>query len=141
MTLIPFRQGRADVSVFRGLVSHLIYRKHLSPSLLGFPFYTLGRFENSECMGSSNLIGTCGLAGECDDNGGIATGSCSTVTPQAVCCVCMFPVIIPQELWLIVPFPSRSNGLWNDDEFQQHVLLQSWLPEFILGRQQVILST
>lgn len=38
-------------------------------------------------MGANNLVGTCVIGGECDDNGGIATGSCSTVTSQAKCCV------------------------------------------------------
>lgn len=53
-----------------------------------FPFYTIGRFQNSVCSGSNSLAGTCVLAGECSDAGGIATGSCSTLTRQAVCCVC-----------------------------------------------------
>ncbi|XP_037936135.1 uncharacterized protein LOC119670086 [Teleopsis dalmanni] len=52
-----------------------------------FPFYTIGRFENQVCIGSNNLDGTCMLSGECSDNGGIAAGSCSTVTSQAVCCI------------------------------------------------------
>ncbi|GAB0097031.1 uncharacterized protein DMENIID0001_126230 [Sergentomyia squamirostris] len=52
-----------------------------------FPFYTIGRFQNSVCTGGNNLLGTCQISGECSDNGGIATGSCSTVTAQAVCCV------------------------------------------------------
>ncbi|XP_059614664.1 uncharacterized protein LOC132260513 [Phlebotomus argentipes] len=52
-----------------------------------FPFYTIGRFQNSVCTGGNNLLGTCQVNGECSENGGISTGSCSTVTSQAVCCV------------------------------------------------------
>lgn len=54
----------------------------------GFPFYTIGRFQNAPCMGSNQLMGTCVLAGECSTSGGIATGSCNSITRQAVCCVC-----------------------------------------------------
>lgn len=77
-------------------------RRHLSeePSYLilsldffffiwsGFPFYTIGRFQNAPCVGSNQLMGTCVLAGECTTDGGIATGSCNSITRQAVCCVC-----------------------------------------------------
>jgi len=52
-----------------------------------FPFYTIGRFPNTACTGINDLTGTCVLAGECTDAGGIATGSCTTLTFQAVCCV------------------------------------------------------
>lgn len=55
-----------------------------------FPFYTIGRFQNTLCTGSNQLAGTCVLGGECADGGGIATGTCSTLTRQAVCCVCRF---------------------------------------------------
>lgn len=54
----------------------------------GFPFYTIGRFLNTPCVGSNQLLGTCVLNGECRASGGIVTGSCSTITRQAVCCVC-----------------------------------------------------
>lgn len=57
-------------------------------SFAGFPFYTLGRFQNTACIGSNRLLGTCVLGGECRAAGGIVTGSCSTITRQAVCCVC-----------------------------------------------------
>ncbi|KAJ6642074.1 hypothetical protein Bhyg_07020 [Pseudolycoriella hygida] len=52
-----------------------------------FPFYTIGRFPNTACTGINDLTGTCVLAGECKDAGGIATGTCTTLTVQAVCCV------------------------------------------------------
>lgn len=59
-------------------------------TLLGFPFYTLGRFQNTPCTGSNNLLGTCVLAGECKTSGGVSTGACNSITRQAVCCVCKF---------------------------------------------------
>uniref|UniRef100_A0AAG5D896 CUB domain-containing protein n=1 Tax=Anopheles atroparvus TaxID=41427 RepID=A0AAG5D896_ANOAO len=52
-----------------------------------FPFYTIGRIANVPCTSPSGLSGTCLIAGECRDNGGLASGSCSTRTNQAVCCV------------------------------------------------------
>uniref|UniRef100_A0A182QZP1 CUB domain-containing protein n=1 Tax=Anopheles farauti TaxID=69004 RepID=A0A182QZP1_9DIPT len=52
-----------------------------------FPFYTIGRIANVPCTSPSGLSGTCLIAGECKDNGGLASGSCSTRTNQAVCCV------------------------------------------------------
>ncbi|XP_055376739.1 uncharacterized protein LOC129608957 [Condylostylus longicornis] len=52
-----------------------------------FPFYTIGRFSNDLCIGKNLMSGTCVIKGECSDNGGVATGSCSTITKQAVCCV------------------------------------------------------
>lgn len=55
---------------------------------IGFPFYTIGRFMNSPCLGANQLMGTCVLAGECKQAGGIATGSCNSLTRQATCCVC-----------------------------------------------------
>ncbi|XP_050072956.1 uncharacterized protein LOC126561051 [Anopheles maculipalpis] len=52
-----------------------------------FPFYTIGRIANAPCTSPSGLSGTCLIAGECKDNGGLASGTCSTRTNQAVCCV------------------------------------------------------
>ncbi|XP_050094093.1 uncharacterized protein LOC126576833 [Anopheles aquasalis] len=52
-----------------------------------FPFYTLGRIANVPCTTTAGLTGTCLIAGECKDNGGIPSGTCSTRTNQAVCCV------------------------------------------------------
>ncbi|XP_031632739.1 uncharacterized protein LOC116346692 [Contarinia nasturtii] len=52
-----------------------------------FPFYTLGRFVNTPCVGSNQLMGTCVLMGECKDAGGVATGGCNSITRQAICCV------------------------------------------------------
>lgn len=56
--------------------------------VLGFPFYTIGRFQNEVCTGKNNLYGTCMVRGECTDNGGVSAGGCSSVTSQAVCCIC-----------------------------------------------------
>lgn len=55
-----------------------------------FPFYTIGRFANDHCVGANQMQGTCVVRGECQDDGGIPAGSCSTVTNQAVCCICKF---------------------------------------------------
>lgn len=55
---------------------------------VGFPFYTVGRFVNAPCLGANQLMGTCVLHGECKKAGGVATGSCNSVTRQATCCVC-----------------------------------------------------
>ncbi|XP_026847597.1 uncharacterized protein LOC6600581 [Drosophila persimilis] len=52
-----------------------------------FPFYTIGRFSNDICTGNNLLLGTCVIAGECTDNSGVAAGSCSTITTQAICCI------------------------------------------------------
>ncbi|XP_058836498.1 uncharacterized protein LOC131693042 [Topomyia yanbarensis] len=52
-----------------------------------FPFYSLGRIANTVCVGTYGLSGTCQIRGECAANGGIASGICSTLTTQAVCCV------------------------------------------------------
>ncbi|XP_034483153.1 uncharacterized protein LOC117788479 [Drosophila innubila] len=52
-----------------------------------FPFYTIGRFSNDICRGNNLLIGTCQINGECKDNNGVAAGSCSSITNQAVCCI------------------------------------------------------
>ncbi|XP_011212713.2 uncharacterized protein LOC105232641 [Bactrocera dorsalis] len=52
-----------------------------------FPFYTIGRFPNDVCVGANQLAGTCVVRGECSDNGGVAAGTCSTITTQAVCCI------------------------------------------------------
>ncbi|XP_036336598.1 uncharacterized protein LOC118746796 [Rhagoletis pomonella] len=52
-----------------------------------FPFYTIGRFANDVCTGANQLSGTCVVRGECSDNGGVAAGTCTTVTTQAVCCI------------------------------------------------------
>ncbi|EDV96211.1 uncharacterized protein LOC6556541 [Drosophila grimshawi] len=52
-----------------------------------FPFYTIGRFSNDICRGNNLLMGTCAIRGECTDNNGVAAGSCSTITSQAVCCI------------------------------------------------------
>ncbi|XP_053674635.1 uncharacterized protein LOC128724938 [Anopheles nili] len=52
-----------------------------------FPFYTIGRIANVPCTSPAGQSGTCLIAGECKDNGGLASGSCSTRTNQAVCCV------------------------------------------------------
>lgn len=57
----------------------------------GFPFYTVGRFENAICVGSNQLTGTCVLKGQCDDLGGTQTGNsaCSgSRSKQAQCCIC-----------------------------------------------------
>ncbi|XP_058066210.1 uncharacterized protein LOC131215831 [Anopheles bellator] len=52
-----------------------------------FPFYTIGRVANAPCTSPAGLSGTCLVAGECKDNGGLPAGSCSSRTSQAVCCV------------------------------------------------------
>ncbi|XP_029721877.2 uncharacterized protein LOC115263103 [Aedes albopictus] len=52
-----------------------------------FPFFTIGRIANTQCTGVNGLLGTCQVRGECDANGGIAMGACSSLTNQAVCCV------------------------------------------------------
>ncbi|XP_064541255.1 uncharacterized protein LOC135430497 [Drosophila montana] len=52
-----------------------------------FPFYTIGRFSNDICLGNNLLMGTCVINGECTDNNGVAAGSCSTITNQAICCI------------------------------------------------------
>lgn len=67
-----------------------LFIKKFNNTFLGFPFYTLGRFVNTPCLGSNQLMGTCVLAGECSDAGGVATGSCNSITRQAICCVCKF---------------------------------------------------
>lgn len=61
--------------------------------ITGFPFYTIGRFQNTPCEGKNKLSGTCVLYGECRSGGGISTGPCSSITRQAVCCICKFPVL------------------------------------------------
>lgn len=55
-----------------------------------WPFWSVGRIANSPCQSSNGLTGTCQIRGECDANGGIAYGTCSTLTTQSVCCVCKF---------------------------------------------------
>lgn len=40
-----------------------------------------------------------------------------------------------QDSLSIIPY--RSNGLWNDDRIQQHVLPQPWIPRIIPWGQQV----
>uniref|UniRef100_A0A182M4H6 CUB domain-containing protein n=1 Tax=Anopheles culicifacies TaxID=139723 RepID=A0A182M4H6_9DIPT len=47
-----------------------------------FPFYTIGRIANVPCTSPSGLSGTCLIAGECKDNGGLAsdTQSCGGST-------------------------------------------------------------
>ncbi|CAD7082002.1 unnamed protein product [Hermetia illucens] len=52
-----------------------------------FPFYTIGRFVNEVCTGANQMLGTCVIRGECSDGGGVSTGSCNSITSQAVCCV------------------------------------------------------
>jgi hypothetical protein len=55
-----------------------------------FPFYTLGRFEQTVCTGTNSLIGTCVLGDQCTDLGGTLTGTtaCSGAnTRQASCCI------------------------------------------------------
>ncbi|KAH8257033.1 hypothetical protein KR038_001735 [Drosophila bunnanda] len=52
-----------------------------------FPFYTIGRFSNDICTGNNLLLGTCVINGECSDNSGVAAGSCSSITSQAICCI------------------------------------------------------
>ncbi|EDX09783.1 uncharacterized protein LOC6737360 [Drosophila simulans] len=52
-----------------------------------FPFYTIGRFSNDICVGNNLLLGTCVINGECTDNSGVAAGSCSSITAQAICCI------------------------------------------------------
>ncbi|KAH8364232.1 hypothetical protein KR084_004434 [Drosophila pseudotakahashii] len=52
-----------------------------------FPFYTIGRFSNDICTGNNLLLGTCVINGECSDNSGVAAGSCSSITAQAICCI------------------------------------------------------
>ncbi|XP_055534897.1 uncharacterized protein LOC129724216 [Wyeomyia smithii] len=51
-----------------------------------FPFWSIGRIANSVCTGTNGLTGTCQIRGECAANGGLASGSCTTLTTQAVCC-------------------------------------------------------
>ncbi|XP_053686199.1 uncharacterized protein LOC128735735 [Sabethes cyaneus] len=51
-----------------------------------FPFWSIGRIANTVCTGTNGLIGNCQIRGECTANGGIASGNCSTLTWQAVCC-------------------------------------------------------
>lgn len=62
---------------------------------VGFPFHTIGRFINSPCIGSNQLMGTCVLVGECSTAGGIATGSCNAMTRHATCCVCKKSICFP----------------------------------------------
>lgn len=57
-----------------------------------WPFWSVGRIANLPCQSSNGLTGTCQIRGECDANGGIAYGTCSTLTTQSVCCVCKFEV-------------------------------------------------
>ncbi|XP_001849904.2 uncharacterized protein LOC6040518 [Culex quinquefasciatus] len=52
-----------------------------------WPFWSVGRIANLPCQSSNGLTGTCQIRGECDANGGIAYGTCSTLTTQSVCCV------------------------------------------------------
>ncbi|EDS35496.1 conserved hypothetical protein [Culex quinquefasciatus] len=52
-----------------------------------FPFYSLGRIKNVPCIGTNGLAGTCQIKGECATFGGYASGTCSALTRQAVCCV------------------------------------------------------
>lgn len=69
------------------IICFLVTLTILNDFLLVFPFYTIGRFVNSQCAASNSLTGTCVLKGECSDAGGFSSGSCSTVTAQATCCV------------------------------------------------------
>lgn len=68
----------------------LIKESYLLLAFPGFPFYTIGRFSNDLCRGNNLLIGTCQINGECTDNNGVAAGSCSSITNQAVCCICKY---------------------------------------------------
>ncbi|XP_058828005.1 uncharacterized protein LOC131687925 [Topomyia yanbarensis] len=52
-----------------------------------FPLYSVGRIANVACIGTNGLSGICQIRGECADNGGLASGQCSALTNQAVCCV------------------------------------------------------
>lgn len=103
------RQGRCKC--IQWLVRHLRLQFCVFHSV-GFPFYTIGRFPNSPCVGSNQLMGTCVLAGECTTAGGIATGSCNPLTRQAVCCVCKwiwrFKRCIPTADWAQIYFRNES---------------------------------
>lgn len=80
------RNGRCEC-----LQKTAIWRRNWwSSRLAGLPFYTVGRFMNTPCVGSNQLVGTCMLRGECKDSRGLVTGSCNSVTKQAVCCTRRF---------------------------------------------------
>lgn len=96
-----------------------------------FPFYTLGRFQNLPCVGSNQLMGTCVLAGECTTANGVATGSCNSITRQAVCCVCKFKiraekVLAESKAFLLCFsfFGRRSTNVRWIDVQQQHVFCE-----------------
>uniref|UniRef100_A0A182JV11 CUB domain-containing protein n=1 Tax=Anopheles christyi TaxID=43041 RepID=A0A182JV11_9DIPT len=79
-----------------------------------FPFYTIGRIANVPCTSPSGLSGTCLIAGECKDNGGLASGSCSSRTNQAVCCVytksCGGSTNLNSTYFTNSGFPGAFNG-------------------------------
>ncbi|XP_061502776.1 uncharacterized protein LOC1270166 isoform X2 [Anopheles gambiae] len=79
-----------------------------------FPFYTIGRIANVPCTSPSGLSGTCLIAGECKDNGGLASGSCSSRTNQAVCCVytksCGGSTNLNSTYFTNSGFPGPYNG-------------------------------
>ncbi|XP_053664335.1 uncharacterized protein LOC128713500 [Anopheles marshallii] len=79
-----------------------------------FPFYTIGRIANVPCTSPSGLSGTCLIAGECKDNGGLSSGSCSTRTNQAVCCVytktCGGSTNLNSTYFTNSGFPGPYNG-------------------------------
>lgn len=97
-------------------------QKYMSFLIAGFPFYTIGRFLNTPCIGSNHLLGTCVLNGECRSSGGISTGSCSPTAKQAVCCVCKFVQHWKRRDWIIFMKISinrfRSTILWYNGQWK-----------------------
>lgn len=79
----------------------------------GFPFYTVGRFENAICVGSNQLTGTCVLKGQCDDLGGTQTGNfaCSgSKSKQAQCCICEWIIIVSLKFNFLIKHLPHSNA-------------------------------
>ncbi|TDG53067.1 hypothetical protein AWZ03_000610 [Drosophila navojoa] len=91
LQLTPLNATRSENSSLDALDATLSSERSLAHSSSRnprwFPFYTIGRFSNDICLGNNLLMGTCMINGECKDNNGVAAGSCSTITNQAVCCI------------------------------------------------------
>ncbi|XP_055303711.1 uncharacterized protein LOC129569165 [Sitodiplosis mosellana] len=86
--LLTYEHNSLDDTLVSAERNHTFDQNHTSHRQgRWFPFYTLGRFVNTPCLGSNQLMGTCVLRGECTDAGGVATGSCNSITRQAICCV------------------------------------------------------
>lgn len=114
MNQMETRKGRCKLCAHKTACINRTHQPHscIVVSFAGFPFYTIGRFQNTPCVGSNQLLGTCVLGGECRAAGGIVTGSCSTITRQALCCVCKCDVRSPRTNCLRKHNFSFVSLLW-----------------------------